>query len=193
MIRPQLLVVGLGNPGKSHERTRHNAGFLALEALHRAFGTGGWKESSRFASTLAEARVGPAAALLCKPTTYMNRSGEAVRKLVDFYKLDPSTQVLVCTDDIDIPLGTLRLRLSGGPGTHNGMRSLVEQLGEGFPRLRIGIGPKPEGEVDLAAWVLSAFAKEERATLDTAIAGVPGRVEAFVQERPQDDEGHPSA
>lgn len=191
-MRPQLIVFGLGNPGKQYVSTRHNAGFLAVDLLADRFATGKWVHSGKFDGELCEARVGTAAVLLCKPATYMNRSGETVRKLVDFYKLNAAEQVLVLTDDIDIPLGTLRLRLSGGPGTHNGMRSVVEQLGEGFMRLRIGIGPKPEGGQDLAAWVLGAFSREEQATLAAAIADVPGKLEKIIHEKPADDEGPPA-
>lgn len=178
-MKPSLIIVGLGNPGASYEHTRHNAGFRAVDELSGAFGAGDWGSRQKFQSLVQEARVLTAPVLLVKPQTYMNLSGQAVRKIIDFYQLDPKTQLFVISDDVDIALGTVRLRASGGPGTHNGMKSLVEQFGEVFARLRIGIGPLPSGQ-DLAAWVLSRFSQEEEATLRTVLAGVPEHVRKFV-------------
>lgn len=183
-MKPSLAVIGLGNPGRAYEQSRHNAGFLALDALSQAFGEGEWKERQKFQSIAQEARIVTVPVLLVKPQTFMNRSGEAVRKILEFYKLDPREQILLCSDDVDLPLGTLRLRHAGGPGTHNGLKSVVEQLGEGFSRLRIGIGPQP-ARVDLAAWVLSAFPDEERRALSEAFVRLPEMLRSFVMERPQ--------
>ncbi len=181
-MKPSLLVIGLGNPGRAYEGTRHNAGFDAVDILGEAFGTGEWVEKAKFQSLAREARVGVAPVLLMKPLTYMNLSGTAIRKAVDYFRLDPAVQILVCCDDIDIPLGTLRLRDAGGPGTHNGLKSIVEQFGEAFPRLRIGIGPRP-AEGDLAAWVLSRMPPEERARLEETLAALPDTVRSFVLDR----------
>ena len=178
-MKPSLIIIGLGNPGASYERTRHNAGFLAVDELSGAFGAGEWGTKQKFQSLAQEARVLTAPILLIKPQTYMNLSGQAVRKVIDFYHLDPKKQLLVISDDVDIPLETLRFRESGGPGTHNGMKSLVEQFGEGFPRFRIGIGPLPSGQ-DLAAWVLSRFSQEEEEKLRVVLAQVPEHVRKFV-------------
>ncbi len=180
-MKPHLVIIGLGNPGKQYAGTRHNAGFLAVEKLASDFGTGEWKENPRFLGRTCEARILAAAVLLVEPGTYMNRSGECVRKLVDFYKLDPSTQILVISDDIDLPLGDVRVRMKGGPGTHNGLRSIVASIGENFPRIRLGLG-MPAGE-DLATWVVSNLSPDERKTLENSIAAVPDRVKAFVLER----------
>lgn len=177
-MKPSLVIVGLGNPGASYENTRHNAGFLAVDALSAAYGTGAWKQPGKFEAEIQEARVMTAPVLLVKPHTYMNLSGQAAGAILDFYKLH-SSQLLVLCDDIDIPLGTLRLRKTGGPGTHNGLKSLVERFGEDFARLRVGIGPKPD-QADLANWVLSAFGKEERRMLDEAIATIPEKVKEFI-------------
>ncbi len=180
-MKPHLIVVGIGNPGKQYQNTRHNLGFLALQEIANKFGTGEWKDSPKYLARTCEARILAAAVLLVEPQTFMNRSGECVRKLVDFYKVEPS-QVLVITDDIDLPLAEVRLRPSGGPGTHNGLRSVVATIGEGFPRMRIGLGEHPSGE-ELANWVLSVPPEAEREAITKALRTVPERLRAFVMER----------
>lgn len=179
-VKPSLLLIGLGNPGAQYDGSRHNLGFQALDALSEAYGEGEWKQLSRFDAVAQEARVVTVPVLLVKPQLYMNRSGEVIRRMVDFYKMDHKEQVLVLVDDLDIPLGELRLRKSGGPGTHNGLRSIVEQFGEDFPRLRIGIGPKGEG--DLGTWILSAASPDERAVLAQTYPKIPPMVKEFVME-----------
>ncbi len=181
-MKPHLLIIGLGNPGPSYERTRHNVGFQAVDRLSREFGEGEWREQPKFLSSVQEGRVVTVPILLVKPQTYMNRSGEAIQKLVDFYKLDAAQQVLVLCDDIDLPLGETRLRMKGGPGTHNGLKSIVAHLGEGFPRLRIGLGTHPAG-TDLAAWVLSIPSPEEQKEFTKAFDTLPELVRGFVMER----------
>lgn len=165
-MRPDFLFIGLGNPGKQYEATRHNAGFLAAEHLAKELKALEWRDAQKYLSSIAEADLDGAHLFIVKPATFMNRSGEAIRKLVDFYKLNPKTQLLVCCDDVDIPLGTHRLRKTGGPGTHNGLKSVVECIGESFPRLRIGFGPQPK-EVDLTAWVLSVMTAAESKAIET--------------------------
>lgn len=178
-MKPALVVVGLGNPGPQYEDTRHNLGFWAAERLAEEFGEGDWCDMQKFESVGAEARILTFPVLILKPTTYMNLSVNAVRKVVDFYKLDPATQVLVLTDDIDIPLGELRLREKGGPGTHNGLKSINVVYGEEFPRLRIGLGAQPPG-ADLAAWLLSKISAEERDELTPSIDKIPQMVREFI-------------
>lgn len=178
-MRPSLIIVGLGNPGKEYEKTRHNAGFLAIDVLSEQFGEGEWQDKPKFLAHMQEARIVTIPVLLVKPNTYMNRSGESIQKLCSFYKLDPARHVLVLTDDIDLPLADLRFREKGGPGTHNGLKSIVDQFGEQFPRLRIGLGQQPKG-ADLANWVLSRFSAEERNALDQALKEVPEMVKEFV-------------
>lgn len=185
-MKPQFLLVGLGNPGKQHVRTRHNAGFLAADAVAKAFGVGKWREAQTFKSEVMDGAIDGLTCLIVKPQTYMNASGEAIVKLLRFYKLEAKTRLLVCFDDIDIELGTYRLKMSGGPGTHNGMKSIVERIGEDFPRLRIGIGPEPE-RMDLAAWVLSAFTEEERAKLKSIIDQMPTVVRMAVRKLRADE------
>jgi PTH1 family peptidyl-tRNA hydrolase len=178
-MKPSLVIIGLGNPGAAYALTRHNVGFWVVDALSQAYGEGKWKESGKFDALVQEARVGVAPVLLVKPNTFMNLSGDCARKLVAFYKLTPVHQVLVISDDIDLPVGTWRFREKGGPGTHNGMKSLVEALGEGFPRLRVGLGIA-QSPADLATWVLSVPPAEEKALIDKAIGELPAFVKQYV-------------
>lgn len=186
-MKPSFLIVGLGNPGRGHLSTRHNAGRSAIDALAHEFGTGLWKPKQKFLADVCEARIVTVPVLLARPTTYMNDSGSAVRKLVDFFKLDPAHQLLILCDDIDLDLGELRIRPEGGAGTHNGLKSVVDRFGETFPRLRIGVrGPHaPKGSFqqageDLAAYVLSRPNAGEKEKLEGVIAKVPEAVREFV-------------
>ncbi|MFN3413320.1 MAG: aminoacyl-tRNA hydrolase [Thermoanaerobaculum sp.] len=157
-------VVGLGNPGAEYERTRHNVGFRVVDELARRFRCGAFKP--RPYALVAE-RSGFRRVLLVKPTTYMNRSGQAVAALCNEEGLVPA-QVLVVVDDVDLPLGQLRLRSRGGPGTHNGLRSVVDAVGESFPRLRVGVrGVQPW--TDLAAYVLAPFTEEEEPAAEAMV------------------------
>lgn len=179
LMKPSLIIAGLGNPGASYDRTRHNAGFRAIDALSGAFGQGGWKEQQKFTALVQEARIVTLPVLLVKPLTFMNLSGVAIRKITDFYKLEPSRALIVLCDDVDLPLGTLRLRTEGSAGTHNGLKSIVEQFGEGFSRVRIGVGPQPE-RGDLAAWVLSIPSVAEEEALQKAFKLLPDLIRNFV-------------
>lgn len=180
-MKPNLLIIGLGNIGKEYHNTRHNAGFLALDTLKATWAEGEWKQQPKWLAEVCEARLHTFPVLLVKPQTYMNRSGETVRKLVDFYKLDPTKQVLVLVDDIDLPLGDVRYRAKGSAGTHNGLKSIIAAVGTEFPRLRIGIGPK-DANYDLSAWVLSAFSAAEMQTLQTVITDLPQIIKDIVFE-----------
>lgn len=182
-MKPSLIIVGLGNPGGTYEQTRHNAGFRALDALWERYGEGEWEAKQKFLSIAAEAAIGEFPVLLVKPQTFMNRSGEAVQKLLTFYKIDPAFQLLLVSDDCDLALGEVRFRAGGGPGTHNGLKSVVEHVGETFPRLRIGLGMPPPAQ-DLAAWVLSVPPEMEANILTKAILEeVPQKVEEFALGR----------
>ncbi|MDD5055380.1 MAG: aminoacyl-tRNA hydrolase [Candidatus Peribacteraceae bacterium] len=183
-MKPQFLLFGLGNPGKQYEQTRHNAGFMAVDHAAKELEAGEWNDSQKFMAMTAEAMIEGKHCLLVKPTTFMNRSGECIRKLAEFYKLNVSKQIIVCCDDVDITLGTHRLRLTGGPGTHNGLKSIVDIFGENFPRLRIGIGPQPK-EMDLAAWVLSVMTLEERKGIEPAFAAVVEATKELIAATPK--------
>lgn len=133
-----FIVVGLGNPGTKYENTRHNLGFKVIEELARRHGG---SAQSKFKSVVSQITLGTTRLILVRPQTFMNLSGEAVLEAVQFHKVEVDKHLLVITDDLDLPPGNLRIRLSGGPGGHNGLRSIIELLGtEAFPRLRMGIG-----------------------------------------------------
>ena len=178
-MKPALAIFGLGNPGKEYEGTRHNIGYFAVETLGEEFGEGDWEDKQKFLAHIQEARVGVAPVLLVKPTTYMNLSVDSVRKVVDFYKLDATKQVLIISDDVDLPLGEFRLRMNGGPGTHNGLRSIAESFGEEFPRLRIGLGDPPVG-ADLSSWVLSRIPKDDLALIEAKKSELTEAISQFV-------------
>lgn len=154
-----FLIAGLGNPGKQYEATRHNAGFMAVEALADKLGTR--VNRVRFKSYCGETEIEGRRVLLLMPQTFMNNSGEAVREAMQFYKLPPE-RCLILFDDISLPVGTIRVRRKGSDGGQRGMRSIILLTGsDQFPRVKIGIGDKPHPDYDLASWVLSRFTKEE--------------------------------
>ena len=165
---PVYLIVGLGNPGEKYAGTRHNAGFDTLDRLIRESGAV-LKKRLLLQGSIAEKKIGDRKIVFCKPDTFMNRSGECVQRLMKRYRCAPD-RLLVIYDDIDLPPGRIRVRKSGGPGTHNGMRSIVETLGSSeFPRIRIGTGDRPAGQ-DLAEWVLSRCDGEEREKMEAAFS-----------------------
>lgn len=154
------MVVGLGNPGTKYDGTPHNIGFEVVDELVRASGSR-LKKSWRFPLESAQVRLGSQDVLLVKPQTFMNRSGDAVGPLIRKKGITPQ-DVLVIVDDVDLPTGTLRLRARGSAGSHNGLRSLIERLGTTeFPRMRVGVGPVPEGQ-DRVAFVLGRYREEVR-------------------------------
>ena len=162
------LIVGLGNPGPEYADTRHNVGFRTADEIARRHATA-WQDKRGSLSSLVAviSNADDVSIVLAKPQTFMNRSGAAIRDLLEFLKLD-SLQALVVYDEMDLPFGTLRLRERGSPGTHNGMRSVVSALGtEAIPRLRIGIGQSHPGEA--TSHVLSEFTDEERDAVDDLI------------------------
>jgi len=167
MSKEVFIIVGLGNPGPEYAHTRHNAGFDTIALLEKHYSvTLGRKMLQGF---LAEIIEGDRKIVLCEPQTFMNNSGECVEKLLQWYHCEPD-HLMVIYDDIDLPPGKVRIRKSGGPGTHNGMRSIVEHLGrQDFPRIRVGTGDRPEGW-DLADWVLSRYGAEDRRIMEDAFS-----------------------
>ena len=178
--RVDKLVVGLGNPGDGFANTRHNVGFAVASRLgKRARAEFGIKAAE---SRIAEGTIGGLTVAIARPQTFMNDSGRAVQKLLDRYRLDPA-DLLVIFDEVDLPLGTLRIRGSGGPGTHNGMRSIVREVGEGFPRIRVGVAPAQLREVpDLADYVLSPFDGDEQQVAEKMLDRAAEAAEVALQD-----------
>jgi PTH1 family peptidyl-tRNA hydrolase len=173
-----LLVAGLGNPGREYERTRHNVGWLVLDELARRHG-GSWR--SKFSGSLAEVRLGDLKLGLLKPETFMNDSGVSVGAAARFYKVEPE-HLLVVHDDVDLEPGRLQARAGGGLAGHNGLRSLAQHLGsQEFERLRIGVGRPGRGDRrSVSDWVLSGFAPEDN--LEALVARSADAVEAIAVE-----------
>ena len=177
-----LLVVGLGNPGREHERDRHNVGFMVVDELARRHG-GSFKQ--KFNGRIGEVRIGDARLALLKPETYMNESGNAVQPAARFYKVSPE-KLLVVHDEVDLDTGRLQARRGGGLAGHNGLRSIAGRLGgPDFLRLRIGVGRPGRGDPrDVADYVLSAFAPEDDA--ESLVAAAADAVEALAVDGLED-------
>ncbi len=176
---PEFIIVGLGNPGKKYELTRHNAGFLFADLL--ADKNSEKISKIQFKSVTANISVGGHRCLLMKPQTFMNNSGEAVKQAAAFYKIPPEN-IIVVFDDISLPCGKLRIRRKGSDGGHNGIKSVIYLLNsDKFPRIKLGVGEKPHPDYDLADWVLSSFKKTELDELRTAAENACKAVEMMVQ------------
>lgn len=162
-----FLIVGLGNPGKQYENTRHNVGFDAIDVLVDEYRipSSGKQHKAMYGKGVIEGQK----VILAKPMTYMNLSGEAVRAMVDYYKIDPETELLVIFDDISLAPGNIRIRKKGSAGGHNGIKSIITHLGtQNFQRIKVGVGEKPKNW-DLADYVLGAFSKDDRKLVDEAL------------------------
>lgn len=163
----EFLIVGLGNPGKNYEFTRHNAGFLTLDHIASELDTE--INNLKNNALVADVVINNHRCLLVKPQTFMNNSGTAVRDIAKFYKIPPE-KIIVIFDDISLPCGKLRIRRKGTDGGHNGIKSIIYHLNsDQFPRIKIGVGAKPNPEYDLADWVLSKFSKDDTEQLKAAI------------------------
>lgn len=183
LVIPQL-IVGLGNPGSKYEQTRHNIGFMAVDALARRWQIS-LSENRKFQGLFGEGlAVSGGKVRLLKPLTYMNLSGQSIRSVTDWYKLSPDS-VLVIYDDMDLPLGKIRLRLSGSAGGHNGMKSTIAHLNtDKFPRLRVGIGkpPTPKEDKDPISHVLGRFSSGETQLISDVIQLVTDAVELSLKQ-----------
>lgn len=177
------LVVGLGNPGREYERTRHNVGFRAVELLAKDAGVK--IDRAKFRGLTRSCALAGQKALLLKPETFMNCSGEAVQLAAMFYKV-PIDHILILSDDISLPVGKIRVRAEGSAGGHNGLKSVIARLGsQEFPRIRIGVGAKPHPDYDLADWVLSNFSPVEEKALAPAIEHAAAAALELIQRGPQ--------
>ena len=169
------IVVGLGNIGTEYDKTRHNAGFMAIDELAKKYGAS--IDRAKFHALVGEANIGGKRVLLMKPTTYMNNSGVAVAEAASFYKI-PNENVIVLHDEISFDVGVFRIRRKGSAGGHNGLKSLIAHLGgEDFPRIKIGVGKKPSPDHDLVDFVLGKFSKEHL----TALSGISADIIASVE------------
>lgn len=174
----EYIVAGLGNPGRQYENTRHNAGFIALDKLADKYNCNVSK--MKYKALIGDCTIAEKRTLLMKPQTFMNLSGEAVVQAMSFYKIPPEN-VIVLFDDISLDVGRMRIRRKGSDGGQKGMRSIIELSGSSlFPRVKIGIGEKPNPNWQLADWVLSRFTAAEREALDKVIDNACGAVEYII-------------
>lgn len=177
----EYIIVGLGNPGRKYEKTRHNAGFIALDALSAEHGIR--VDRVRWNALTGDGKISGHRCLLMKPQTFMNNSGEAVVQAMRFYKLQPE-QVIVVLDDISLEPGIMRIRRKGSDGGQKGMRSIIQLCGsDQFPRIKLGVGKKPHPDYELADWVLSEFSTDDRKKLDAAVADAVKAVELMVNDQ----------
>ena len=174
----RFLIVGLGNPGRKYRGNRHNIGFMAADALAAAYKIESSKVQNK--AIVGNGRIQTRAVILAKPQTYMNNSGDSVGPLARYYKVPPEN-VLVVYDELDLPFGTIRLRERGGAGGHNGMKSIINHLGQDFPRVRLGIG-RPPGQMPVPAYVLQDFGKDDLPLLDDVLAEAIRAIETYLRE-----------
>lgn len=160
-LNKTMLLVGLGNPGREYEQTRHNIGFACIDSfVDKTSEMGGWVDKKDLKCLLSSGQLGDSRVQAIKPTTFMNLSGEAVQAVSHFYKV-PLENILVVHDELDVNFGQIRLRRGGGAAGHNGIKSVTQHLGEDYGRIRIGIGPKTHEQMDSADFVLQRFSSEE--------------------------------
>lgn len=172
------IIVGLGNPGRRYENTKHNIGFLTLDLLAEKYGIK--IRTIKHKALIGEGTIGTEKVLLVKPQTYMNLSGQSVRDVISYYKV-PMEKLLVVYDDVDLPIGRIRIRERGSAGTHNGMRSIIYDLKQdGFPRIRIGIGGEVRG--NLAEYVIGGFGRKERQQMEEGILRAVSALECILTD-----------
>lgn len=174
------IIAGLGNPGKEYENTRHNAGYEVIDALAEKYNISVLELKHK--AMIGKGYIGGQKVALVKPLTFMNLSGESLRMVVDYYKVDAEQELIVVSDDISLPPGQLRVRKKGSSGGHNGLKNIIKMLGtENFQRIRMGVGEKPRN-YDLVDWVLGHFNKEEKAAMEEAVAKAVRAAELMLTE-----------
>jgi peptidyl-tRNA hydrolase, PTH1 family len=174
-----VLIVGLGNQGKKYESTRHNLGFICIDTFAKSQDFESWVEKKDLKAQLTMKTMGDTRVILCKPTTMMNLSGEAVQKVSSFYKIAPA-QIVVVYDELAIPFGQIRVRGSGSSAGHNGIKSLLQHVGDAFARIRIGIGSSAKEQLDSADFVLAKLSKDEQAKLPDLTREVSSLIGEFI-------------
>lgn len=174
------IIVGLGNPGREYVNTRHNIGWDVIDALAEQNRIDVLEKKHK--AVIGKGVVAGQKCILAKPQTYMNLSGESVRQLVDYYKVDETAELIIISDDISLEVGQLRIRKKGSAGGHNGLKSIIGHLGhDGFQRVKMGVGEKPKG-YDLADWVLGHFTGDERKVMDEAAKRAAEAIELMITE-----------
>ena len=174
------LIVFLGNPGPRYEMTRHNAGFMAADAMAKEKNVN--INKARFKALTATCDIGDESVLLMKPQTFMNLSGDAVAQAARFYKIPPE-HVIVVSDEISLPIGKLRIRTKGSAGGHNGLKDIIAKLGtDAFPRIRIGVGAPPHPDYDMADWVLSSFKNQDAEDMLAAAARTAQAAQCYITQ-----------
>ncbi len=177
--KERYMIVGLGNPGKKYENTRHNAGFMALDVLEEAFSASSVK--SKKTADIKKATKRGQELFFVRPLTFMNLSGNAVAEVGSFYKI-PKEHIIVIADDVSMDVGRLRLRDKGSDGGHNGLKDIIRALGGNeFIRIKIGVGQKPHPDYDLADWVLGRFSKEDEKKLQETLSPLPDCLSLLLQ------------
>ena len=182
-LNKTLLIVGLGNPGEEYAGTRHNIGFACVDEFARKNDFQGWMSKKDLRCELAQTTLGDTRVILCKPQTFMNLSGEAVQAVQHFYKLN-NTQTVVVHDELDINFGQIRMRVGGSAAGNNGVKSVSQQIGEDYGRVRIGIGPKKPEQMDTADFVLQDFSKAEQAKLPALLREVSALLSEYAYGSP---------
>ena len=176
----EWIVAFLGNPGLKYNGTRHNAGFMAADAMEKKLGVS--INKMRFKALTQTADIDGKKVLLMKPQTYMNLSGDAIAQAANFYKVPPE-RVIVVSDETALPIGRLRIRRGGSAGGHNGLKSVIARLGtDQFPRIRLGVGDKPHPDYDMPDWVLSAFKGQDAADMELVAKKTADAVECYITE-----------
>ncbi len=174
------IIAGLGNPGAEYSNTRHNAGFMAIDMIAKKAGIGVTEKKHR--ALIGKGMFAGEKVVLVKPQTYMNLSGESIRAVVDYYKIDCESELIVISDDIDLDVGNIRIRPKGSAGGHNGLKNIISQLGtQEFTRVRIGVGAKKEGR-DLVSHVLGKIDKSDTEVFEEAISNVVEAVETIMTD-----------
>jgi len=177
-----FIIVGLGNPGREYENTRHNAGYIVLDALADKAGIQILERKHK--GVCGKGMFAGQKVLLLKPQTYMNLSGESVRDAIDFYKVDPTSELIVISDDISLDPGKIRIRKKGSAGGHNGLKNIIQHLGtEEFMRIKMGVGEKPQG-YDLADYVLGHFTGDDKKAMEEAGKRAVDAIEMIMTEGP---------
>lgn len=183
-----FVIVGLGNPSKEYENTRHNIGFAAIDMLADKYNIS--VNDVKHKALVGKGVINGNKVILVKPLTYMNLSGEAVRAVIDYYKVDEEEELLVIYDDISLDVGQLRVRKKGSAGGHNGIKNIIAHLGhDTFKRIKVGVGEKPKG-YDLADYVLGHFNEEDKATLKEGMENIDGAVNLILEGKTDEAMNH---